>query len=247
MDKKYSLILSFLITALLFSSLYFLSLNSPAKDRKSVIVARVIDGDTIESSDGSIIRLLNINSPEKGTKNSELSKLYLSKLVNSSVELEIEGKDKYSRILARIYTPVYINKELVSQGLASKFLVSQSELKDFAKAEEEAINSEKGIWKHSDYYGCFSTQINKYEDYVLIRNTCGNINMLGWTLKDESRKIYIFRNISIGKLTLSSSLGKDNSTNLFWNSKTSIWNNDRDTLYLFDREGGIAHHESYGY
>ncbi|MEM4271300.1 MAG: endonuclease, partial [Candidatus Pacearchaeota archaeon] len=68
-----------------------------------------------------------------------------------------------------------------------------------------------------------------------------------FTIKDESRKIYTFKNITFSSINLHSTIGEDNSTDLFWNSKTDIWNNDRDTLYLFDNEGGIAHYEKYGY
>lgn len=251
MDKKYSLIIAILITGLLASSLFIISsISKNADKRSSITVARVIDGDTIETSDGRTLRLLNINSPEKNSPPHILSKNYLSSFVNKSLEMEISGSDKYHRLLVRLYSPEYINKDLVENGLVSKFLVSGSELKSFAQAEEKAISEGKGIWSHSSYYGCFSTQINKNEEFVVIENQCPTINMNHWMLKDESRKTYIFRNITIEKsmsLTLFTSEGKDDGKDIFWNSNTNIWNNDRDTLYLFDNQGKIAHHETYGY
>ena len=48
-------------------------------------------------------------------------------------------------------------------------------------------------------------------------------------------------------ITLHSGSGSDNSTDIFWNSRGDIWNNDRDSSYLFDSSGGIAQYESYGY
>jgi micrococcal nuclease len=69
----------------------------------------------------------------------------------------------------------------------------------------------------------------------------------GWTIKDESRKTYTFGNRSLGEIKINSLPGTDNSTDIYWNSEINIWNNDRDSLYLFDSEGNIVHYESYGY
>ena len=251
MDKKHAFLISIILTGLLASTIYIFSfIFQDNEKRKSVIISRVIDGDTLETKDGTTIRLLNINAPEKNSPSHELSKSFLSSLINKTVELDIIGRDKYNRLLVRLYSPNYINKDLVSLGLASKFLVSDSETKSFAQAEAKAISDGKGIWNHSKYYACFSTHINKNEEFIVIENKCAPINMNLWMLKDESRKAYIFNNFIINnstKIKIHSSYGKDNETDIFWNLKTSVWNNDRDSLYLFDFEGKIVHHETYGY
>jgi len=174
--------------------------------------------------------------------------IFVKSFENRTLEIQITGQDKYQRYLARLYVPYYLNLELVKQGLASKFLVDESELNDFSKAEEEAIANGKGIWKKSLYSGCFSSKIVYSEEKVKLSNKCSeSINLDGWQLKDESRKIYTFTNLSFSSITLHSSIGKDNSTDIFWNLKESVWNNDRDTLYLFDNVGSLAHHQSYRY
>ena len=66
-------------------------------------------------------------------------------------------------------------------------------------------------------------------------------------IKEESRKKYKFNNTHITQLTLHSSSGIDNSNDIFWNLESDVWNNDRDTFYLFNEKGEIAAHESYGY
>jgi len=250
MNKKHALLLSLLITALLIFSSYFVSyavkdINSNTI-REKAIISRVIDGDTLVLDNNKTIRLVNINSPEKNLPISNLATDFLKSFENRSIEIEIIGVDKYNRYLARVYTPDYINLKIVELGFASKFLVQESELNEFAKAEENAIKNNRGIWKYSPYKGCFETSIDRYNEIIIIRNKCP-INMTGFTLKDESRKIYPFNAISFSKINLHSSIGEDNSTDIFWNSKTDIWNDDRDTLYLFDKDGGIAHHEAYGY
>lgn len=247
MEKKYAFILSFLITGLIASNYYLFQLTENKSMLESVVVSRVIDGDTLELKDGRTIRLANINSPEKSVPSHILSLNYLKNFENNTIQIENLGYDKYQRVLARIYAPNYINLEIVSLGLASKFLVDESELLKFDKAEKKAIESSKGIWKKSPYYSCFKTEIDKKSEEVLIENECGEINMLNWQLKDESRKIYYFKKISFLKITLHSAEGKDNPSDIFWNLNTNVWNNDRDSLYLFDAEGGIAHYESYGY
>jgi len=245
LNKKYALILAFLLAAVIANSAYLLK---DKNDLEPAIVARVIDGDTIELDDGRMVRLLNINSPEKSSPLHKESLNFLKQYENKGIYLENEGVDKYKRTLGRIYSEnIYLNLYLVKNGLASKFLVSESELSEFSDAESYAISNEKGIWEHSDYYKCISAEIKPIDEIIIIKSDCEEINIAGWILKDESRKEYKF-NITISdNLILHSRQGNDNQTDLFWNSKTDIWNNDRDTLYIFDNENKIVLAEPYGY
>lgn len=248
MKIQYALILAFLFTGLIACNLYlFSNLTSNTGERQTALVARVIDGDTLVLEDGRHIRLSNINSPEKDVSFSVQATSFLKSFENKSIELEILGIDKYSRSLARIYAPDYINLKLVSLGLASKFLVQEDELKLFSKAEETAISESRGIWSKSVYFGCFSSEINQFDEIIILKNKCSDINIKDWQLKDESRKIYKFPDISIGEIKLHTENGDDTSTDLFWDSSISVWNNDRDSVYLFDSQGRIAYYEDYGY
>lgn len=238
------MLFALLITILIATNI---SLFHFLKENESAIISRVIDGDTLELADGRIIRLLNINTPEKNEFGSELAKSYLKTFENSSINLEVAGIDKYQRVLARIYAPDYINLQIVKLGLARKFLVDKAETRIFLEAEEGAIKGSLGIWKKSSYYGCFKAEVDAKEELVKIINNCPAISISGWIIRDESRKFYKFGNISIGKINIHSGAGKDNETSMFWNSGAGIWNNDRDTLYLFDSENKIALHHFYGY
>lgn len=247
MKLRHSLILALLLTGLVASNIYVFSHISEATSRENVVVSRVIDGDTLVLKDNRRIRLLNINAPEKNSPLSIKSTKFLKSFENKSIEIEVTGMDKYGRSLARIYSPKYINLELVSLGLASKFLVQDSELNEFSSAEKNAISQGLGIWNKSVYFGCFKSKIFPKKEIVILDNVCSSLNLKNWQLKDESRKIYEFNNITLGSIRLHTSKGKDNSTDLFWNYNSNIWNNDRDSLYLFDSEGRIAHYETYGY
>lgn len=249
MNRRYALILALLITIIVASDYYLIqgALNKNESPKESVFVSRVIDGDTLVLEDGRKIRLLNVNAPEKNMPHSGLAADFLRSYENRSIEIENEGMDKYGRYLARLYSPDYLNLELIKLGFSSKFLVEDSELNLFADAESDAIKNSRGIWKKSEYFSCFASEIDENAEVVTIINNCKGINVNGWYIKDESRKIYRFNNLVLGRISLNSSAGADSPTHLFWNQKTDVWNNDRDTLYLFDSSGNIVHYNAYGY
>jgi endonuclease YncB( thermonuclease family) len=247
MKRKHALLFAFLITGLIASNYYLFS-SLQTNNLESSLVIRVLDGDTLELQDSRRLRLLNINAPEKSSPNFNPSFQFLKQLENQIIQFEITESDRYERSLSRIYhNNNYINLQIVKEGYASKFLVDKSELSLFSKAEAQAIREEKGIWKHSQYNGCFKTEIDKKEEFVIISNKCPKINMHSFTLKDESTKTFTFPDLSFSKITLHSSKGDNSQTELFWNSNQNIWNNDRDSLYIFDSQGGLAHYETYGY
>lgn len=246
MNTKPAILFSSIITILIFLNSIVISqlIEKPLDVQK---VSRVIDGDTLILVDGRKIRLLNVNSPESNIPNSNLSYFYLRSLEGSNISLEYVSIDKYSRILARIYSSNdYINLDLVSLGLSSSFLVSESEVKDFARAEISAISSGTGIWQHSEHYGCISSNIDALKEIVTLTNHCSK-NLVNLTIKDESRKSLIISLSPISQVSLMSDFGFSNSTTYFWNSSTNVWNNDRDTLYLFDENFKIVHYNKYGY
>lgn len=245
MDKKYSLILALLFTGLIASNYFLFTALKPVKI-ESAIVSRAIDSDTIEIEGGRVLRLVNINAPEKNTLQGKKSLGFLSFIENKNIEFESLGREKYGRTLARVYIPEYLNLLLVRQGYASKFLVKEGEERLFNEAEEDAIRNEKGIWRKSQFQGCFSSDIDWKREIVLISSLCGKINISGWILKDESRKQYKFNSVISNAIRLHSGSGNDNSTDIFWGQE-EIWNNDKDTLYLFDNLGNLAYHFSYGY
>lgn len=248
MSRKYALLIAFLITGLIASDVYILSLIKKSPPQQAII-SRVIDGDTFVLDDNRTIRLMNINTPEKSEQGNEKAMAFLQQYKNKPIIIEITGIDKYQRNLARAYTlnNTYLNFEIVKQGLGVKFLVDESELSLFSKAEQEAIKNQAGIWNISSYLHCIQTTIIPEDEIVGIRNTCSLINIQGWRLRDESRKFYIFPDMELTEIMLHSSHGTDNKTDLYWNQKTDVWNNDRDTLYLFDSQNHLVNYNSYGY
>ncbi|MBU0761189.1 MAG: thermonuclease family protein, partial [Nanoarchaeota archaeon] len=214
---------------------------------RTITISRVIDGDTFKDSTGTSFRLLNINAPEKSEPGYEEAKKFLALFENKTVEIQELAPDKYGRTLARVFAPEYLNLKLVEQGLAKKFLVEDDELKLFSQTEANAIENQKGIWKKSQHFNCLQTKIQAEKETVEIKSLCGEVNIKDWTITDESRKKYKFPDIDLSEVILHTGEGKDNETDLFWQSKQNIWNNDRDTAYIFDKEQALVHYDCYGY
>ena len=138
-------------------------------------VKKVYDGDTILLVNGNKIRLLGINTPEvEGRYKSaseaggEAAKQWLKKsLLNQKVrvEIDVEKHDKYSRILAHVFTAnkQHINLELVKNGLAS-VNIHPPNLKytdELLAAQKHAEQTQLGIWSHQEYAPKHFSEINR--------------------------------------------------------------------------------------
>jgi len=214
--------------------------------REIVIISKVLDGDTIELDDGRRVRLSNIGAPEKGRYFSKESTEFLKGYEKESVELEIDGVGKYGRILGRVYSGNdYLNLKIVELGFAHKYLVEEGEVENFGEAEKSARDKELGIWKKSEKYGCLNVEINKYDEYLEIEDGCQE-NFEDWNIKDESIKIYRFEKILDNKFKLFSGKGENKKGELYWGLQ-SVWNNDKDSVFIRDENGLLVYYDSYGY
>ncbi|MBL4844307.1 MAG: thermonuclease family protein [Planctomycetes bacterium] len=92
---------------------------------ESVEVRRVIDGDTLVLTDGRKIRLLGINTPERGRPFKEEATDALRELTSGNkITIEYDGPKakafgNYKRTLAYIHCKgVFVNGEIIRRGLA---------------------------------------------------------------------------------------------------------------------------------
>src|SRR3989344_6573409 len=92
-----------------------------------VAITRVVDGDTVVAGNETI-RLLGINTPERGETYYSEAKSFLESLVlNETVRLEYgkDRKDLYGRTLAYIYLgSLNVNSEIVKEGYANYYFPS---------------------------------------------------------------------------------------------------------------------------
>ena len=92
-------------------------------------VSRVIDGDTLQLQNGDIVRLICIDTPEKGEEGFEEATSQLQKLAGNKIvrlEKDVSETDQYGRLLRYVYTydngeEVFVNKQMVKNGLAELF------------------------------------------------------------------------------------------------------------------------------
>jgi endonuclease YncB( thermonuclease family) len=247
MEKKYALFFALAITAIIaINYWYFTSYeNGKPANIESVIVGRVVDGDTFDLSDGRRIRMLNINTPEKGEFGSDGAIAYTKQLENRTVDIEIIGRETYGRLLARVYSPDYMNLEMVRQGFARTLLVQENEVSIFAEAEDEAFEASRGVWERSEEYECLTGEIDKKDEYVIFDKRC-DVSLVGWTISDETTRKYTIKQDPAEHFVFYSAEGRENRTALYW-KRGNAWNDDRDALIVRDETGKLVYYTDYGY
>jgi micrococcal nuclease len=170
--KNKKIILLFLIISICLVFLFFLK-NKQEPNLTSVLVTKIIDGDTIEIQRNQKIRLIGIDTPESGNCYFDESKNFLSNLIlNKQIKLEIDVSetDKYQRLLRYIYLDnILINDYLVSQGYAKIYTVPPDikYQKLFQESQNLARNENRGLWQK-----CSDSE----ENNCLIK---GNISIAG--------------------------------------------------------------------
>ena len=125
---------------------------------KSAVVKKVIDGDTVELFNGTVLRYVGITAPEEGEDFAEqATKLNQSLVEGKEIKLEYDNytSDKFGRVLAYpIINDKNICIELVRKGMAE--LVIYQKRKPFIyqvqllEAQEQAKKQKLGIWKDNN-------------------------------------------------------------------------------------------------
>lgn len=126
-----------------------LPLVAPLAQRIPCQVVAIADGDTLTclyQKQALKVRLKYIDAPEKGQAYGQRAKQALAGLVfRKSVQLEIEGRDKYRRLLAVVFEGSRnINLQLVEQGMAWAFLHTTPL---YLHAQEQARDQRLGLWQ----------------------------------------------------------------------------------------------------
>lgn len=129
---------------------------SPAHGMESVRVGFIADGDTIRLEDNRWVRLLGIDAPERftgreGSCAGAMSREKLSELLGRNfVFLEKTGKDRFGRILGKLYLEngLSVNDEMIRQGMAWVLPDGKPDtrMKEQIKLQREAMEKGAGIW-----------------------------------------------------------------------------------------------------
>jgi len=118
-----------------------------------LVVVGVSDGDTLTVRDGdtkTVIRLAEIDAPERTQPYSQVSKKNLEALCWHAklVELTPVDKDRYGRTVAHVWCDgVHVNWRQVEEGLAWCFTRYLKHPDECLPLEKVARESKKGLWR----------------------------------------------------------------------------------------------------
>lgn len=98
--------------------------NETYNKENQSIVSEIIDGDTFKLKSGEIIRLICVDTPEKGKSGYNEAKIFLSENILYKANITFEGNttDNYNRSLKWVYVDdVLLNKLVVGGGYGVVF------------------------------------------------------------------------------------------------------------------------------
>lgn len=225
-------------------------------------ISRVIDGDTVELKTGERVRLLGIDTPEKGQPFAAAAAARLRELTQGRpvlLEKDRTDKDKYDRLLR--YATVdgkLVEEALLREGLARVLIIPPDRAyeEEFRAWEAEAREAGRGIWSVADqsvfcvgisYYhpnAAGDDRTNSNDEFVELRNGCERtVELTGWVLGDAAKSRFTFGAFKLkphAKVAVRSGKGAANETDVYWSANGPVWNNDGDTVRLWDRSGRLV-------
>jgi endonuclease YncB( thermonuclease family) len=237
-------------------------LSLPIHGAETLSVQQVLDGDTCRLSDNREVRYLGIDTPEKGEPLAEEATQANNRLVGGKqvrIEIGKPEKDRYGRLLAYVSVDkTLVNEALVRQGFAWVQRPDDKYRDILLKAQEEARSAGRGIWSGDTNIVLVVTAVharpaggraNLTDEYVVIENRGKEaVDMTGWSILDETHHRYLVPNFALparAKVTLRTGAGKNTATELFWGSRASIWNDDRDSVLIRDSQGRLVFSHIY--
>lgn len=129
--------------------------STPVPEGEKTKITNVIDGDTLKTENGKVIRLIGMDAPEvsRGEEcyavesTAKLEELVLNKEVE--LEKDVSETDRYQRLLRYIWIgDSLINEVLVREGFAkvSTYPPDVKYQEKFREAEKLAREEGKGLW-----------------------------------------------------------------------------------------------------
>ena len=130
---------------------------------KEARIRRVVDGDTVQLSDGRLLRYIGINAPEVRRKVAgrwvEAPEPFAFAAAEANrqlvegrkvrLEYDVQTRDRFGRLLAYLYVDdAMVNEELVREGLAQPMTIRPDVkyAERFRELAEEARRENRGMW-----------------------------------------------------------------------------------------------------
>ena len=237
----------------------------------SATILNVLDGDSllvaIEGADVEV-RLLGINTPERGECFYAESKARTTELAADRVGLVGEDTDRFGRVLRYAYAGdgTLLNQQLVAEGFALALTNDHPLLIEFKAAEAMAWERHFGRWQtdacglpDDGFVSISSLQEdapgndseNPNGEFADIENDGDvDVDLTGWVLRDESsshRFVFSdgFRLEPGNRVRVFSGCGDPSQSEQFFCDGSPVWSNGGDTAYLLDSSGNVADRFSF--
>ena len=118
-----------------------------------ITVIGVVDGDTVELQDGRRVRLIGIDTPERGDVNCDSASALAERLLlRKKVRLEFDRDqiDRYGRTLAFLWVDdKLVNREIIRAGWAYCYFFEGNlkHSRELLVAQHEAMDAHRGLWQ----------------------------------------------------------------------------------------------------
>jgi len=164
-------------------------------------VDRIIDGDTIRVRIGDrveTVRYIGMDTPEtvhptRGIEPYGLAASAFNQILVEGkqvwLELDVEPRDLYGRLLAYVYTDsLFVNAELIRQGYAQVMTVPPNvrHVEEFIRLQREARRAGEGLWD-------FETEAQAVPFLVQVAGNTGVSTIVDRSDTDETVIVYITR------------------------------------------------------
>lgn len=153
--------------------------KSDSSGEESVLVTRVIDGDTIEVEGDRKVRYIGIDCPEEDQPFSREATAANKKMVEGRIVTlvkDVSDKDVFGRLLRYVYIgDVFVNTKLVEEGLAeaTPYPPDLAHEGEFDDLEKKAKDLSKGMWAPSVQPQGTSPQSSQEQKLIVYINEPG--------------------------------------------------------------------------
>lgn len=118
-------------------------------------VGSITDGDTFRTADGTRVRLIGVDTPERGDCYFSEASRHLETLIPAGSEVrlayDVERTDRFGRTLAYVYRlddDLFVNRAMAEDGYALQLTIAPnvSYAEEFRAAVASARDADRGLW-----------------------------------------------------------------------------------------------------
>ena len=237
----------------------------------AAVVVRVIDGDTFVArlagaglaAREETVRLIGVDTPETvhptlgvepfGPQASEFTRQLLRPGTPVRLELDVQQRDRYGRLLAYVYLPDgrMLNAELLKAGLAQVYTVPPNVryAEEFLRWQRQARQARAGLWGEPAAGSGRGVRIQRVdvwqEEVELVNGGAGPVDLAGWVLISVAgnQRFRFPPGLVLqpgGRLVVRSGPGAAAGPGVLVWSRRYVWNNQGDSAELRDAAGALV-------